>query len=610
MSRVVRASRFFMPTMKQAPVEAVAASHQLLVRAGFIRQLGAGLYSYLPLGRRSLARIERILREEMHAVGAEEVLAPALHPAELWRESGRWDAIDDAMFRLQDRRGGEYCLAMTHEEVVAAIARADLHSYRQLPQRWFQIGPKFRDEPRPRAGLLRVREFLMKDAYSFDLDAAGLDASFAAMRSAYTRIFARCGLEVWPAEAFPGAMGGRESIEFVVRTDVGEDVVLHCGACGYTANTEVARSRPTRINDAPSELDTPESFETPGVVTIEALASPPYSVAATQQLKTLIYVADGQTVVAVVRGDDSLNEAKLQAATGASALRPAQVEEIVALMGAHPGSLGSVAFTGAPVLLDETLADRTNMVTGANRDGYHLRGVHVARDILSGSGARAADLRAVQAGEGCPNCDARDGVLESFSALEVGHIFKQGTRYSARLGATVLDASGAERPLVMGAYGIGLGRLMAAVVEAHHDDDGIIWPASIAPFDATVLVLGAEPELAALAEAAAAVLEQAGLDVLLDDRDERAGVKFKDADLIGIPVRIGVGRRAPGSGAIEAKLRNGPDVDAVPLAELAEWVASRPLPQDQAQSSSNSASTGASPLTDSTDGKSNAAAKR
>ncbi len=576
MSRVVRASRFFMPTLKQAPVEAVATSHQLLIRAGFIRQLGTGLYSFLPLGRRSLARIERILREEMDAVGAEELLAPTLHPAELWRESGRWDAIDETMFRLQDRRGADYCLAMTHEEVVASIARSDLHSYRQLPQRWFQIGPKFRDEPRPRAGLLRVREFLMKDAYSFDLDSEGLDASFAAMRSAYARIFARCDLEAWPAEAFSGAMGGRESIEFVVRTEAGEDVVLQCAACGYTANVEVARSRVKRVADDASDLPAAEAFATPGVVTIEALAAAPHRVPPTRQLKTLIYVADERPVVAVVRGDDTLNEAKLQVATGASVVRPAQIEEIVALIGAHPGSLGSVSFTHAPVLLDESLVGRSNMVTGANRDGVHLRGVDVARDVLSSPNARAVDLRTVQAGERCPNCEAGEAVLERFPALEVGHIFKQGTRYSARLGASVLDAAGAETPLAMGAYGIGLGRLMAAIVEAHHDPDGIVWPLASAPFDATVLRLGAEPELAGIAEAAAAALEQAGLDVFLDDRDERAGVKFKDADLIGIPLRVSVGRRALATGAVaaklvEAKLRDAPNIDVVPLGALADW---------------------------------------
>jgi prolyl-tRNA synthetase len=562
---VTRASRFFMPTLKQAPPDAVAASHQLLVRAGFIRQLGAGLYTFLPLGRRSLARIERILREEMLAAGAEEFLPPSLHPAELWRSSGRWGEIDATMFRLQDRRGGEYCMAMTHEEVFAAIARSDLHSYRQLPQRWFQIGPKFRDEPRSRAGLLRVREFLMKDAYSFDLDRAGLDASFDAMRLAYERIYARCGLRALAAEAFSGAMGGRESIEFVVETPVGEDVVVHCQVCGYTANTEVARSRLAPLTDTPTS-SRPEEFATPGVVTIDALAAPPYAVPAHQQLKTLVYVTDGQPVVAVVRGDDTLNEAKLQLETEASTLRPAQPEEIVALMGAAPGSLGAVSFDAAPVLMDTTLADRTNMVTGANRDGFHLRGVDVNRDILHGGNARIADLRTARDKEMCPRCD---GILHSFPALEVGHIFKQGTRYTAKLGATILDAAGAEVPLVMGAYGIGLGRLMAAVVEAHHDADGIIWPRSVAPFDATLLTLGPEPAVAELAEAAARELEQAGLEMLYDDRDERAGVKFKDADLIGIPLRIGVGQRGVTGREVEWKLRGSPDVERVPLDELA-----------------------------------------
>jgi len=571
-SRVVRASRFFMPTLKQAPVEAVAASHQLLARAGFIRQLGAGLYTYLPLGYRTVARIERILREEMRAVGAEEFLAPALHPADLWRQSGRWDAIDDTMFRLQDRRGGEYCLAMTHEEVVASIARSNLHSYRQLPQRWFQIGPKFRDEPRPRAGLLRVREFLMKDAYSFDLDTDGLDASFAAMRAAYSRIFARCDLEAWPAEAFSGAMGGRESIEFVVRTRAGEDVVMHCRACGYTANLEVARSRVAPVVDHRSNLAQPEPFATPGIVTIEALASPPHSVPAERQLKTLAYIADDHPVVAILRGDETLNDAKLEIAMGASVVRPAHVEEIVALMGAHPGSLGGVGFTRAPMLVDATLLGRTNMVTGANRDGFHLRGVDVRRDILSSPNARVVDVRTVQPGEPCPNCDH---VLQSLPALEVGHIFKQGTRYSASFGATALDANGAEAPVAMGAYGIGLGRLMAAVVETHHDANGIIWPRSLAPFDATVLVLGPKAELLQLAEEAASSLERAGLEVMLDDRDERAGVKFKDADLIGFPVRVGVGRHTLASGAVEIKLRTGPGEDQVRLAELGEWAGAR-----------------------------------
>jgi prolyl-tRNA synthetase len=566
MSPVTRASQLFMPTLKQAPVDAVAPSHQLLVRAGFIRQLGAGLYTYLPLGRRTLSRIERILRVEMRAAGAEEFLPPSLHPSDLWRASGRWDAIDETMFRLRDRRGGDYCLAMTHEEVFAAIARSDLNSYRQLPQRWFQIGPKFRDESRPRAGLLRVREFLMKDAYSFDLDPAGLDRSFAAMKAAYARIYARCGLNALPAEAFSGSMGGRESIEFVVQTEVGEDVVAHCAECGYTANIEVARSRIASVSDERSTLVGVESFPTPGIVTIDALAAPPYGVAPERQLKTLVYVADDRPVVAVVRGDDTLNEAKLQLEMEAGTVRPAQVDEVFALMGAHPGSLGAVNFGSATVLVDRTLQGRTNLVTGANRDGFHLRGVDLERDVLQRPHARLADLRTMRGGEGCPECV---GVLDCFPALEVGHIFKQGTRYTARLGATVLGADGAEVPLVMGAYGIGLGRLMAAVVEAHHDADGIIWPRSLAPFDATVLTLGAEPELTVLADQAICELQEAGLDVLYDDRDERAGVKFKDADLIGIPLRIGVGRRRLAANSVELKVRGADTVEVVRLEDLA-----------------------------------------
>ena len=566
MSPVVRVSQFFMPTLKEAPVDAMAASHRLLVRAGFIRQLGAGLYSYLPLGHRALRKLERILREEMERAGAQEFLLPALHPADLWRASGRWDAIDETMFRLRDRRDSEYCLAMTHEEVFTSIARGEVRSYRQLPQRWYQIGPKFRDEPRPRAGLLRVREFLMKDAYSFDVDRAGLDRAFDAMRSAYARIYQRCELPALPAEAFSGLMGGRESIEFVVSTDAGEDEVIHCRACGYTANLEVARSRVAPVEDLPAETAAPREFPTPGVLTIDALAAAPYDVPAQRQLKTLVYTADDRLVVAVVRGDDTLNQAKLQVATGASNVEPAQSEDVFALMGAHPGSLGAVNFRGAAVLVDRALAGRANMVTGANRDGFHFSGVDVQRDVLSGEHARVEDLRTARAGEGCAHCAS---ILESFSALEVGHIFKLGTRFSERLGATVLDAEGGAVPIVMGSYGIGLGRLLAAVVEVHHDQNGIIWPASLAPFDATVLTLGDEPELGPMAEEVAEQLASVRLEVLYDDRDERAGVKFKDADLIGIPLRVGIGRRGLAARAVEWKRRGKATVEMVPVSDVA-----------------------------------------
>jgi prolyl-tRNA synthetase len=588
MSSVLRASQLFLPTLKDAPADAVAASHQLLVRAGFIRQLGAGLYTSLPLGRRSLRKLEHVLRGEMEAIGAQEFLLPSLHPAELWRASGRWDAIDDTMFRLTDRRGGDYCLAMTHEEVFTALAAAGLRSYRQLPQIWYQIGLKFRDEPRPKAGLLRVREFQMKDAYSFDLDADGLDRSFERVRGAYERIFARCELQPLPAEAFSGAMGGRESIEFVIATDVGEDRVVRCDTCDYVANAEIARSRfEPVLGDTDAEhdldtlerlatpgrsLDTLERFATPGVLTIDALASAPYAVPPSRQLKTLVYVADDAPVVAIVRGDHALNESKLQVATGAARVRPAQADEILQIMGAHAGSLGGVDFHRAPVLVDEALGGRTGMVTGANRDGFHLRGVDVARhildgsrDVLTGSQARLVDLRTVLAGEGCRQCT---GTLASFSALEIGHIFKFGSRYSIPLSATVLDARGEDVPLMMGSYGIGLGRLLAAVVEQHHDEHGIVWPMALAPFDATVLTLGVDPELDAIAEAVAADLAAAGGDVLYDDREERAGVKLNDADLIGIPLRITVSRRGLADNTVEWKLRADRASQRLPREEI------------------------------------------
>ena len=516
-----------------------------------------------------MRNVERILRDEMASVGAQEFHLATLHPAEAWRASGRWDTVDETMFRLHDRRGGDYCLALTHEEIFTAIAANELQSYRQLPQRWYQIGLKFRDEPRPKGGLLRVREFHMKDAYSFDHDAIGLDRAFEDMRAAYKRIFARCGVDALGAEAFSGAMGGHTSIEFVVATPAGEDQVLHCAACGYVANLEVARSRVVPVVDTP-DSENSRVFATPGVVTIEALTAAPYNVAAVQQLKTLVYVADDAPVVAVVRGDHTLNEAKLQVASDATRVRPAQPDEIFRLMGAHPGSLGAANFDACTVLVDATLADRTNMVTGANRDGFHLAGVNVRRDLLTGPHARVADLRTAAAGDDCPRCD---GALDSFTALEVGHIFKLGTRYSEPLDARVLDANGDRVPLVMGSYGIGVERLLAAVVEQHHDDDGILWPLSVAPFAATVLTLGQEPELARVADTVTAALDAARVETLYDDRDERAGVKFKDADLIGIPLRIAVGRRGLASGTVEWKLRAQREVEDVPIEDVARRAA-------------------------------------
>jgi prolyl-tRNA synthetase len=563
--RAHRLSQLFVPTLKEAPADAQVPSHRLLVRAGFIRQLGAGIYDYLPLARRSLAKIEAIVREEMEAIGGQEFYLPALHPAEVWKASGRWDVMGDNMFRLKDRKGADYCLGMTHEEIFTAIARDELRSYRQLPQVWYQIQTKFRDEPRPKSGLLRVRQFTMKDAYSFDVDRAGLDRSYEDQRRAYHRIFSRCGLDFVAVQAHSGAMGGSESSEFMVRTEAGEDLVAACPRCHYAANTETATSRLPEETDGPG-LDAPGRFATPGVVTIEALAAAPYGVEAKRQLKTLVYLADGKPVVAVVRGDQELNEAKLQGATGAQQVRPAQADEIPPLMGAHAGSLGAVGFRRAPVLVDPSLAGRRDMVTGANEDGFHLRGIDVRRDVLGGENVKVAELRTVRAGEGCPRCD---GTLDVFKALEVGHIFKLGTKYSDSMGATVLDAEGRAVPMVMGSYGIGVERILAAAIELHHDENGIRFPMSIAPFQVAVLTLGPEPELVQAAEGVVKVLAEAGVEVLHDDRGERAGVKFKDADLIGIPIRIAVGKKGLSEGKVEWKLRGGSTVELVPLAEVA-----------------------------------------
>jgi len=572
--RSYRLSQLFVPTLKEAPADAQVPSHKLLVRAGFIRQLGAGIYDYLPLAKRSLTKIEAIVREEMDAIGGQEFYLPALHPAEVWKASGRWTVMGDNMFRLKDRKGGDYCLGMTHEEIFTAVARDELRSYRQLPQVWYQIQTKFRDEPRPKSGLLRVRQFTMKDAYSFDVDRAGLDKSYEDQRQAYERIFSRCGLDFVAVQAHSGSMGGSESSEFMVRTDAGEDLVAACPKCRYAANTETATSRLPAEPDG-AGLPAPEKFATPGVVTIEALQRQPYGVGAKRQLKTLVYMADDQPVVAVVRGDQELNEAKLQTATGAVEVRPAHPEEIPGLMGAHAGSLGAVGFSKAKVFVDPSLADRKDMVTGANEDGFHLKGIDVKRDVLSGKQTKLAELRTVQAGEGCPRCD---GTLDVFKALEIGHIFKLGTKYSDAMGATVLDAEGKAVPIVMGSYGIGVERILAAAIELHHDENGIKFPVSIAPFQVAVLTLGPEPELEQAAAGVVKALADAGVEVLHDDRGERAGVKFKDADLIGIPIRIAIGKKGLAEGKVEWKLRDAAPpapgekapIELVPLAEVAK----------------------------------------
>jgi prolyl-tRNA synthetase len=548
----MRWSQFFIPTLREDPADAEVVSHKLLLRAGMVRQLGAGIYSYLPLAWRVMRRIERIIREEMDAIGGQEFLLPALNPREVWEESGRWSVMGDNMFRLKDRKGADLCLGMTHEEVFTSIARHELRSYKQLPQVWYQIQTKVRDEPRPKSGVLRIRQFIMKDAYSFDVDAAGLDKSFEDQRQAYVRIFTRCGLKFSMVEASSGAMGGSASNEFMVKTDAGEDLIATCESCGYAANLEKATSRLDAIRDEPSTSSAPEEFPTPNVRTIEDLINFPGGAVAERQIKSLVYVAKSETgeeqpVIALLRGDQHLHETKLADALGATEVRPAHAEEIRDLMGAAAGSLGGVgakqrakaAGRDLRIVADHALKGRTNMTTGANKDDHHLRGVDIGRDIEVD---QWVDLRAVQSGERCPVCEA--GKLDVAKALEVGHIFKLGTKYSVSMGANVLNAEGKETPIVMGSYGIGVERIMAAAIELHHDADGIVWSPSIAPFDVVVTVTNMkQAELKDAGEKLYRELQAAGLDVLLDDRDERAGVKFKDADLVGIPFRVTVGKK-------------------------------------------------------------------
>jgi prolyl-tRNA synthetase len=546
----MRWSQFFIPTLREDPADAEVISHKLLLRAGIIRQLSAGIYSYLPLGQRIAQKIMQILRDEMNSIGGQEFYLPALHPAELWQESGRWQAIGDEMFRLKDRKGVDMCLGMTHEEVFTSIARNELRSYKQLPQCWYQIQIKFRDEARPKSGLMRLRTFIMKDAYSFDIDRDGLDQSFANQREAYKKIFTRCGIKFLIVEASSGAMGGSESNEFMARTPAGEDFIVSCAKCDYAANLEKATSRVPALEDEAGPT-APEEFPTPGVRTIEDLTTFPGGAEAARQIKSLVYVmteaSESRPVLVLLRGDHQLHETKLADSLHVTAVRPAHPEEIRELLGASAGSLGGVgakdkakaAKIDLKIIADSSLKNRRNMTTGANKDDHHLRGVDIMRDIPVDEWV---EVRTVESGEGCPRCD--DGVLEVFKGMEIGHIFKLGTKYSDSMGATVLNQDGKSVPIVMGSYGIGVERIITAAAEQQHDEDGIIWPKSLAPFDVVVTVTNMkQADLRAAGEKLYSDLQQAGFDVLLDDREERAGVKFKDADLIGIPYRITIGKK-------------------------------------------------------------------
>jgi prolyl-tRNA synthetase len=581
-----RWSQLFIPTLREAPADAEVASHKFLVRAGYIRQLAAGIYSHLFLGQRTILRITRVVREEMDRIG-QEFLLPALHPRELWEASGRWAVMGDNMFRLKDRGGRELGLGMTHEEVMTEIARKELRSYKQLPQIWYQIQTKFRDEPRPKSGLIRVRQFIMKDAYSFDIDAAGLDESYKKHYDVYCRIFDRCGLKYSVVEAHSGAMGGSQSHEFMVMTDAGEDIVVSCPNCGYAANLEKAGSKLAPVADLPGS-GAIEEVHTPGMKTIEDVSKFLGS-STTQNMKTLVYVAEEQEAAAVrgkeaagggkdspagggtkdgkpqmvvifLRGDHMLNEAKfetvLQKFTGRSKFRPAHEEEIKQFFGADPGFLGPLNLPQswmekpAVVLADEAIKGRTNLIGGANKNDYHIKGLSPGKNFQV---TDFVDVRSAAAGEGCVNCGS---ALVVGKAMEIGHIFKLGYKYAKSMGASVLDKDGKEVTPIMGSYGIGVERILAAAIEQNNDKDGFWLPRSIAPFDVVVTPTNVkEAALLDTAEKIGQQLEAAGFSVLLDDRDERPGVKFKDADLVGIPYRINVGKKVT-EGKVEVVTRS------------------------------------------------------
>jgi prolyl-tRNA synthetase len=547
---VRRASQLFLPTLREDPADAESASHKLLVRGAFVRQVSAGVFTFLPLGWRVHEKVVKIIREEMDGIGSQEMSMPVLTPAELWQATGRYRIPE--LFKLQDRNGRDFVLPLTHEETITFHAR-EIQSYRDLPQMLYHFQTKGRDEPRPRAGLLRVREFVMKDSYSFDRDEEGLDKSFRLHAGAYDRIFERCELEVFAVQAESGMMGGSESRDYLAPSEAGENTLVTCENCDYAADLEIAHGVP-RAPDFPDELPSPEEVETPNIGTIEELASY-LGIDEAATAKAMPVMVDGQAVLALVRGDDRLDDAKLAAALKAQ-VRPAHPEEIRETYGADPGSIGPVGTT-LTVVADESLREG-QFVSGANRTGRHLRGVQAGRDY----DAKFADIRQTREGDACPKCG---GALRLQPAIEVGHIFKLDTFYSVPLDATFLDEDGTEKPLIMGSTGNGPGRTLPAVIEQHHDEDGIQWPRALAPYDVHIVVL---PGLEEQADAVASRLEAAGEDVLLDDRDQRAGEKFADADLIGIPTRITVGKKTLDDNAVDVRDRVTGEERRVAIDEL------------------------------------------
>ena len=559
----MRMSRMLMPTLKEVPSDAEITSHQLMLRAGMIRKMASGIYNQLPMGIRVFRKVEDIIREEMNAKGAQEISCALLVPAELWQESGRWDVMGPEMFRLKDRNGRDYCLGPTHEETFTHIVRNEITSYKQLPLNLYQIETKFRDERRPRFGVMRTRNFTMKDAYSFDADQEGLDKSYNDMFDAYTRIFARCELDNSPVQADSGAMGGSASAEFMVKSEVGEDEIVFCSGCDYAANIEKA----TSVNHEASteEMKEMSEIETPNVHTIEELQDF-FKMEAGQFAKTLIYYADGKTVAVVVRGDRDVNETKVaNAIGGAVEFELASEDTIKAVTGAEVGFAGPIGIKTDYLFIDQEVVDQRNVIIGANKTGYHIQNANFGRDFEG----QVGDFRNVQEGDKCPKCGQP---LEIMRGVEVGHIFKLGTKYSESMGATFLDQNGKSQPIIMGCYGIGVERTVAAVIEQHHDENGIIWPLAIAPYHVVVVPVNVKKEEhLENAEKIYKELEAAGVEVLLDDRNERAGFKFKDSDLLGIPMRITVGKDIV-DGKVEFKLRKEADKEIISVDEVLDRV--------------------------------------
>ena len=559
----MRMSKMLMPTLKEIPSDAEITSHQLMLRAGMIRKMASGIYNQLPMGIRVFRKVEDIIREEMNAKGAQEISCALLVPAELWQESGRWDVMGPEMFRLKDRNGRDYCLGPTHEETFTHIVRNEITSYKQLPLNLYQIETKFRDERRPRFGVMRTRNFTMKDAYSFDADQEGLDKSYDDMFDAYTRIFARCELDNSPVQADSGAMGGSASAEFMVKSEVGEDEIVFCSGCDYAANIEKA----TSVNHEASteEMKEMSEIETPNVHTIEELQEF-FKMDAGQFAKTLIYYADGKTVAVVVRGDRDVNETKVaNAIGGAVEFELASEDTIKAVTGAEVGFAGPIGIKADYLFIDQEVVDQRNVIVGANKTGYHIQNANFGRDFEG----QVGDFRNVQEGDKCPKCGQP---LEIMRGVEVGHIFKLGTKYSESMGATFLDQNGKSQPIIMGCYGIGVERTVAAVIEQHHDENGIIWPLALAPYHVVVVPVNVKKEEhLENAEKIYNELQAAGVEVLLDDRNERAGFKFKDSDLLGIPMRITVGKDIV-DGKVEFKLRKEADKEIISVDEVLDRV--------------------------------------